>query len=74
MITILSKNCPTFQFVNQEAYECARAVYAHSLQYLPNHKDIWRQAADFEKEHGTRFHLISFVIANSGMETTLWKT
>ncbi len=42
-----------FQFIAQEAYECARAVYAHALQCFSTKKSIWRRAADFEKKHGT---------------------
>uniref|UniRef100_A0A914UN97 Pre-mRNA-processing factor 6 n=1 Tax=Plectus sambesii TaxID=2011161 RepID=A0A914UN97_9BILA len=40
-------------FVAQEAFECARAVYAHALQTFPNKKSIWLRAAHFEKNHGT---------------------
>lgn len=37
-----------------EAYECARAIYAHSLSTFPKKKNIWLRAAYFEKNHGTR--------------------
>ena len=45
-----------FQFKSQNAPECARAVYAHSLQVFPDKKSIWLRAAAFEKANGTRFH------------------
>lgn len=37
-----------------EAYECARAIYAHSLTSFPKKKNIWLRAAYFEKNHGNR--------------------
>merc|ERR1719411_530476 len=39
---------------NAGAYECARAVYAHALTVFPKKKSIWKEAAFFEKEHGSR--------------------
>jgi pre-mRNA-processing factor 6 len=33
--------------------ECARGVYAYTIQVFPTKKAVWRAAADFEKEHGT---------------------
>jgi len=39
-------------FVTEKAYECARAVYAFTLNTFPNEKDIWTTVAIFEKEHG----------------------
>ena len=39
---------------NAKAYECARAVYAHALTVFPKKKSIWKEAAFFEKEHGSR--------------------
>ena len=38
-----------------EAYECARAIYAHALTTFPNKKNIWLRAAYFEKNFGTRY-------------------
>ena len=40
--------------VKQEAYECARAIYAHALSVFETRKSIWLRAAYFEKNHGTR--------------------
>lgn len=37
-----------------EAYECSRAIYAHSLTTFPKKKNIWLRAAYFEKHHGSR--------------------
>ncbi|XP_011402481.1 PREDICTED: pre-mRNA-processing factor 6-like [Amphimedon queenslandica] len=36
-----------------EAYECARAIYAHMLTVFPKQKNIWLEAAYFEKDHGS---------------------
>jgi len=33
--------------------ECARGIYAYTIQVFPTKKAVWRAAADFEKEHGT---------------------
>lgn len=41
-------------FVKNEAYNAARAVYAHCLTAFPSNEDLWEQVAFFEKEHGTR--------------------
>ncbi len=40
--------------IGQGAYECARAIFAHSLAIFPKRKSIWLRAAYFEKNHGTR--------------------
>ncbi|VDN50508.1 unnamed protein product [Dracunculus medinensis] len=40
-------------FVARDAFECARAVYAHALLVYPNKKSIWFAAAHFERNHGT---------------------
>ena len=42
------------QCVSHEAYECARAIYAHALMKYPSNKNIWLAAAYFERSHGTR--------------------
>jgi pre-mRNA-processing factor 6 len=39
------------------AYECARAIYTHALKLHPSRKQLWLEAADFEKKHGTREQL-----------------
>jgi pre-mRNA-processing factor 6 len=33
--------------------ECARGIYAYIIKVFPERKSVWRQAADFEKAHGT---------------------
>lgn len=40
--------------IGQGAFECARAIFAHSLAIFPKRKSIWLRAAYFEKNHGTR--------------------
>ena len=40
--------------VSHEAYECARAIYAHALSKYPTNKNIWLATAYFEHSHGTR--------------------
>uniref|UniRef100_A0A803KDQ0 Pre-mRNA-processing factor 6 n=1 Tax=Xenopus tropicalis TaxID=8364 RepID=A0A803KDQ0_XENTR len=37
--------------VAHSALECARAIYAHSLQVFPSKKSVWLRAAYFEKNH-----------------------
>ena len=39
--------------VQQNSFETARAIYAHALSIYPLKKDIWLEAAFFEKENGT---------------------
>ncbi len=41
------------QCINQKAYECARAIFAHSLTFFKSKKSIWLRAAFFEKNYGT---------------------
>lgn len=40
--------------INQQAFECARAIFGHALSVFPSKKSIWLRAAYFEKAHGTR--------------------
>lgn len=40
-------------FKREEAFECARSIYAFMLTEYPTKKGIWMEAANFEKEHGT---------------------
>lgn len=47
--------------INQQAYECARAIFAHALSVFPKKKSIWLRAAYFEKSHGTRESLESLL-------------
>lgn len=62
-------------FANYEAFDCARAVYAHALQVFPNKKSIWLQAAYFEKNHGTVDSLQSILktaVENCPKAEVLW--
>ena len=45
---------PRSQCVANNAFECARAIYAHALSVFPSKKSVWLRAAHFEKNHGTR--------------------
>ena len=45
------------QCVANNAYECARAIYAHTLTVFPSKKGVWLRAAYFEKNHGTRWSI-----------------
>ena len=59
----------------QEAFECARAIYAHALTIYSGKKDLWMHAAYFEKEHGTRENLESLLqkaVAHCPKAETLW--
>ena len=49
------------QCIEQGAFECARAIFAHSLAVFPSKKSIWMKAAYFEKNHGTRESLESIL-------------
>jgi pre-mRNA-processing factor 6 len=42
---------------NEGAYECARAIYTHARKLHPTKTQLWLEAADFEKKHGTREQL-----------------
>ncbi|CAG2114082.1 unnamed protein product, partial [Medioppia subpectinata] len=48
-------------FANQDAFECARAIYGHAIKTFPYKKSIWLRAAYFEKNHGTRESLKSLL-------------
>lgn len=59
----------------QNAYECARAIYAHALNSYPTKKDLWMAAAYFEKEHGTRESfetLLQKAVSHCPKAETLW--
>jgi pre-mRNA-processing factor 6 len=59
----------------ESAYECARAIYAHSLQVFPMKKSIWLRAAYFEKSHGTRESLedlLKMAVTNCPKAEVLW--
>ena len=57
------------------AYECARAIYTHALKVHPTRKQLWLEAADFEKKHGTREQLeelLSTAVTNCPKVEVLW--
>ena len=59
----------------QQAYECARAIYAHALAAYPACKDLWMAAAFFEKEHGKREMLEALLqraVTHCPKAETLW--
>lgn len=59
----------------QQAYECARAVYAHALHAFPSKKSIWLRAAYFEKNHGSRESLEALLqraVAHCPKSEVLW--
>ena len=63
------------QCTAHEAYECARAIYAHCLTVYPNKKNIWLQAAYFEQKHGSRETLevlLQKAVAHCPKAEVLW--
>ncbi|CAI2352621.1 unnamed protein product [Caenorhabditis sp. 36 PRJEB53466] len=40
-------------FEKEQAFICARAVFAVALQEMPRKRDVWDAAIHFEREHGT---------------------
>lgn len=63
------------QCATQGAYECARAIYSHSLTIFPKKKSVWLAAAHFERSHGTRESLETLLqqaVHNCPTEETLW--
>jgi len=60
---------------SQQAFECARAVYAHALIAFPKKKSVWLDAAHFERQHGSRESLETLLqkaVNNCPHEETLW--
>ncbi|XP_001951091.1 pre-mRNA-processing factor 6 [Acyrthosiphon pisum] len=60
---------------SQLAYECARAIFSHSLAAFPSKKSIWLRAAYFEKNHGTRDSLETLLqkaVAHCPKSEVLW--
>ncbi|XP_064597243.1 pre-mRNA-processing factor 6-like [Liolophura sinensis] len=58
-----------------DAYECARAIYAHALTMFASKKSIWLRAAYFEKNHGTRESLEALLqraVAHCPKAEVLW--
>ena len=57
------------------AYECARAIYTHALKLHASSKQLWLEAADFEKKHGTREQfeeLLSAAVVSCPKTEVLW--
>lgn len=57
------------------AHECARAIYTHALKVHPTRKQLWLEAADFEKKHGTREQLeelLATAVTNCPKVEVLW--
>lgn len=52
----------TSQCVAHNAYECARAIYAHALTVFPSKKSVWLRASYFEKNYGTRYVLFFLLL------------
>lgn len=55
--------------------ECARAIYAYALQVFPYSADIWNEAADLEKRHGSReayLALLAKSVQSCPHENLLW--
>ena len=63
------------QCTSHEAYECARAIYAHALTVFKNKKNIWLRAAYFEKNYGSRETLeavLQKAVAHCPKAEVLW--
>ncbi|CAG7848729.1 Pre-mRNA-processing factor 6 AltName: Full=Androgen receptor N-terminal domain-transactivating protein 1; Short=ANT-1; AltName: Full=PRP6 homolog; AltName: Full=U5 snRNP-associated 102 kDa protein; Short=U5-102 kDa protein [Serendipita indica DSM 11827] len=53
----------------------ARAILAYALKVFPDRRALWREAADLEKEHGTRQaleELLSQAVQHCPQAETLW--
>lgn len=60
---------------HQNAYECARAIYAHALNVYPTKRDLWMAAAYFEKDFGKRESLEALLqkaVAHCPKAEVLW--
>jgi len=60
---------------HEGAYECARAIYTHARKLHPTKKQLWLEAADFEKKHGTREQLeelLSTAVVSCPKAEVLW--
>jgi len=61
--------------MNQNAFECARAVYGHALSVFPSKKSIWLRAAHLERLKGTRPSLEALLqraVAHCPKSEVLW--
>jgi pre-mRNA-processing factor 6 len=55
--------------------ECARAIYSHALGIFPTKKSIWKQAASFEKQFGSREsleNLLQRAVSHCPQAEVLW--
>lgn len=60
---------------HEGAQECARAIYTHARKLHPAKKQLWLEAADFEKKHGTREQfeeLLSTAVVSCPKAEVLW--
>lgn len=60
---------------NEHAYECARAIYTYARKLHPTKKQLWLEAADFERKHGTREQLeelLTTAVASCPKAEVLW--
>jgi pre-mRNA-processing factor 6 len=60
---------------HDNANECARAIYTHALKLHPTKKQLWLEAAAFEKKHGTREQLeelLSIAVVSCPKAEVLW--
>eukprot|EP00051_Salpingoeca_urceolata_P010212 m.124571 g.124571 ORF g.124571 m.124571 type:complete len:934 (-) comp16623_c1_seq1:42-2843(-) len=61
--------------VAHEAFNCARAIYAHALTVFPADEKLWIDAAFFEKNHGTSASLeqhLKAAVRHCPQAETLW--
>lgn len=61
--------------VTEGAYECARAIYTYARKSHSTKKQLWLEAASFEKKHGTREQLeelLSTAVTSCPKAEVLW--
>ncbi|MCJ1341247.1 hypothetical protein MMC09_006543 [Bachmanniomyces sp. S44760] len=61
--------------IARERYETARAIYAYALRIFVNKKSIWLQAADLERNHGTKqalWQLLEKAVEACPQSEVLW--
>lgn len=57
------------------AFECGRAIFTHALKLHPTRKQLWLDAVEFEKKHGTREQyedLLSNAVQHCPKVEVLW--
>ena len=60
---------------HEGAYECARTIYTHARKLHPTKRQLWLDAADFERRHGTREQLealLTTAVASCPKAEVLW--